>query len=394
MLHRFAASGPEAARQIAAPLAGVENRLKANRGQLAALRDPAVMQIKAKAETELRQHAGDEAPWTRIAEGTRVRERIALELAAQQVQRGTLLWHALELAGLQDELARPEAERLEAYRGARARQLAESIRSAQPVYPQLEEVRLAGAIDRATRHLGTQHAWVQTLLQAQPTAAQAARKVLAGTQLADAAERARLLDAKAFAASQDPLIQLARQLQPLRRQLQLQLETEVTQPIRPASARVAQARFALHGDRLPPDATGTLRLSFGRTAEVLGGDIRQPWFTTLGGLWARHDGFAGQMPFALSTQLKNKRAALPASTALNFISTADIIGGNSGSPVVNAAGEWVGTAFDGNLDSLAGRFHYDETANRMVTVHIDGIRVALRQVYTASHVADELGLPR
>ncbi|MFO0003859.1 MAG: S46 family peptidase, partial [bacterium] len=97
--------------------------------------------------------------------------------------------------------------------------MAESIRSAQPVYPQLEEVRLAGAIDRATRHLGTQHAWVQTLLQAQPTAAQAARKVLAGTQLADAAERARLLDAKAFAASQDPLIQLARQLQPLRRQL-------------------------------------------------------------------------------------------------------------------------------------------------------------------------------
>jgi len=394
LLHRFAASGPEAARQIAAPLAGVENRLKANRGQLAALRDPAVMQIKAKAETELRQHAGDEAPWTRIAEGTRVRERIALELAAQQVQRGTLLWHALELAGLQDELARPEAERLEAYRGARARQLAESIRSAQPVYPQLEEVRLAGAIDRATRHLGTQHAWVQTLLQAQPAAAQAARKVLAGTQLADAAERARLLDAKAFAASQDPLIQLARQLQPLRRQLQQQLETAVTQPIRPASARVAQVRFALHGDRLPPDATGTLRLSFGRTAEVLSGDIRQPWFSTLGGLWARHDGFAGQMPFALSTQLKNKRAALPASTALNFIATADIIGGNSGSPVVNAAGEWVGTAFDGNLDSLAGRFHYDETANRMVTVHIDGIRVALRQVYTAAHVADELGLPR
>jgi hypothetical protein len=394
LLKRFAASSAEAARQIAAPLAGVENRLKANRGQLATLQDAAMMQAKAATEAQLRKHQGDDTPWTRIAEATKQRERMALELAAHTLQRGTLLWHALELAGLQDELARPEAERLEAYRGARALQLAESIRSAQPVYPQLEEARLTGTIDRATRHLGTQHAWVQALLQAQPGAAQAARKALAGTQLADAAERARLLDANHFAASQDPLIRLARQLQPLHRQLKQQLEAEVTQPIRPASARVAQARFALYGERLAPDATGTLRLSFGRTAEVLSGGIRQPWFTTLGGLWARHDGFSGQMPFTLSAQLSSKRAALPASTALNFISSADIIGGNSGSPVVNAAGEWVGTAFDGNLDSLAGRFHYDETTNRMVTVHIDGIRVALRQIYTASHLADELGLPR
>ncbi len=394
LLKRFATASPEAARQIAAPLAGVENRLKANRGQLAALQDAAVMQVKQADETLLRSKSSDPSPWTRIAEATKVRERMARELAAQTLPRGTLLWHALELVGLQDELARPEAERLEAYRGARARQLAESIRSVQPVYSQLEEARLAGAIERATRHLGTQHGWTQALLQGQPDAIQAAKKALTTTRLGDATERARLLEASALAASQDPLIQLARQLQALQRQLKQQLETEVTQPIRPASALVAQARFAVHGERLAPDATGTLRLSFGRTAEVLSGGIRQPWFTTLGGLWARHDGFAGQMPFTLSTQLSTKRAALPANTALNFISTADIIGGNSGSPVVNAAGEWVGTAFDGNLDSLAGRFHYDETANRMVTVHIDGIRVALRQIYTASHLADELGLPR
>ncbi|MBH9552562.1 S46 family peptidase [Inhella gelatinilytica] len=394
VLHRYAARNAESARQALEPINGLENGLKAKRGEWSALKDLEIWEAKVKEEGLLRRRAESDAPWQVAEQAARAQQRLIRELLAMKPQYNTALDDALTLAALQAEAARPAAQRLETYDGATASQLAEELRAPHPFHAELETLRLTAFIERAHTALGATDPFVRALLGPHPTAQAAAKAWLAGTQVGDAKQRARWLALKPaeFGRVADPLIQLARALHPLRRAVLEAYAREVTQPLRTNADALAQARWKVLGDGSPPDATGTLRLSFGRVAEVVSGGQRQPWFTTLDGLWARHDGFGGKPPFDLAPRLAALRRDLPGSTPLNFICTADIIGGNSGSPAVNADGDWVGVVFDGNLDSLAGRFAFDERGNRATVVHQAAIRVALRQLYAAAHLAQELGL--
>ncbi len=393
-LHAYAKTSAEAQRQAADPLAGIENWLKAMRGQLPALRDPAVMAAKRTQETAVQAKASSKTAWEQAAQAAAALRKLYPSLRATEPTRRTLLDQALALAALHDEAQRPGAQQLDDYRGSRRARLEQSLSAKAPFYPALETARLAAFISRAQTQLGAEHPFVRALLgQGQfKQASEAAAHWVGNTELGSFEARARWLQADdgAWAKTADPLLKLAVQLQALRRPVLAAFEAEVTQLLRATAEPLAQARWAALGASEPPDATGTLRLSYGRVDEVMLGGLRQPWRTTLGGLFARADGFAHRAPHDLSPRIALLRDKLPASTPLNFIGTPDIIGGNSGSPVVNARGELVGLVFDGNLGSLPGRFLYDEAVNRMVAVHIDAIYLALEGIYGAPHLAREM----
>jgi len=374
----------------------LENGLKVIRGELVALRTPALMQRLRDEETAIRRAASAQAPWEAVAQAEAAALRLAPLRAALQAPGGSLLGQVLQILAVRAERHRPADQRLEGFHDREAEQQAEELSADRPVYLALEQVRLAQHIAWMQSRLGPAHPWVRTALGGQSTAEAAARHWLQSTVLTALSQRRGLLtlDDTALAQHPDRLVQLARALHPDLHRLRHEWEAEVRQPRLAQAQALAQARWQVQGRSAPPDATGTLRLSFGRVAEQDLGGLRQPWFSTLGGLWARADGFGHQAPFDLAPRLAAARQRLDDRTPLNFISTPDIVGGNSGSPILNAAGEWVGVVFDGNLDSLSSAYVFDEPRNRTVSVHLEAIRLALREVYPARHLAEEMGLPK
>jgi hypothetical protein len=219
-----------------------------------------------------------------------------------------------------------------------------------------------------------------------------AKEAIAGTKLADPAARKALAAAgpAGLASSTDALVVLARAADTFARKNQKTLENQVTSVETAAGEKIGRARFAVYGHAAYPDATFTLRLSYGQVKGYpMNGTIAPPK-TTLFGLYDRSAAFDNKAPFELPRRYVERRAALDLSTPMDFVTTNDIIGGNSGSPVVNRNGEFVGIIFDGNIESLVGRFVYSEEANRSVAVHSAVILEALRKLYDAGSLADEL----
>jgi hypothetical protein len=213
-----------------------------------------------------------------------------------------------------------------------------------------------------------------------------------GTKLADVALRKQLMDGgdAAIAASTDPMIVAARRVDPIVRELQRKLRDTVVSVLTPAGEKLGKARFLVYGKDVYPDATFTLRLSYGTVDGYPYNGTLAPPFTTFYGLYDRANSFSNKPPFDLTPKEAAGRDTLDLSTPLDFVSTGDIIGGNSGSPVVNREGELVGLIFDGNIESLAGDFVYDGTKNRAVAVHSSGMIEGLRKLYGANALADEL----
>jgi hypothetical protein len=265
------------------------------------------------------------------------------------------------------------------------------LSSPAPYYPALEEALLADSLQESLEELGPNHPFIKAALAGR-TPKDAAAALISGTKLADPAVRKQLLDGgqEAVARSTDPLIVLGRALDPIVREQQKTLEREVTSVSAAARQKVGQARFAVYGAAAYPDATFTLRLSYGKVSGYSMNGTRAPYKTTFFGLYGESADFDDQPPFKLAPRFQQKRAQVEMATPLNFVTTNDIIGGNSGSPVVNRAGELVGLIFDGNIESLVGRFVYEEEKNRAVAVHAGGIVHALRAVYDAGALADEL----
>ena len=260
-----------------------------------------------------------------------------------------------------------------------------------PIYKDLETVLLANALREAQELLGEQHPFVKaTLAGTSPQAA--AEQLIRNTRLDNAGVRTALLagGGKAIEASDDPLIKLALKVYPVRRELARFREEQIDTPIQQAAVQLGQARFAVYGKALPPDATATLRLSYGKVSGYEANGIAMPWKTTFGGLLARADSFDGKTPFDLPARIGKTRSRLDPRVPLNFVTTADIIGGNSGSPVVNSRGEWVGLIFDSNLEALGWRFVYTDAQARSLAVHSQAIVYALDHVYGARALAQEL----
>lgn len=399
-LYDYASKGTEQARRSKDAIFGVENALKAISGEYEGLEDTAVLKVKKAAEDQLKRVAAEsEDPAVAAAQGSWDKiAAAARKVAARQEQLTWRRFDATKVAGLANQIVRYVAEtakpndvRWEEYRESNLDSLRFRLFSPAPLYPDMEEHMLAATLRDALEKLGPEDEFVKAALGGS-TPAQKAKELIAGTKLLDPAERKKLVEGgqAAVDASTDALIVWARGLDPVYRAQRKWLEDEIESVVVLEGNRIAKARFSVWGKSMYPDATFTLRLSYGKVAGYELGTTFVAPFTTFHGLFDRAVGMNEKHPFDLAPRVKAAKKKLDLDTKLNFVSTNDIIGGNSGSPVVNAKGEYVGLIFDGNIQSLVGRYVYDETRNRAVAVHSSGIMEALRSIYGMGALADEV----
>jgi hypothetical protein len=332
--------------------------------------------------------------WDDIARAETANRRLYKEQRFGQIRGSGFAGIGLAIVRYVTEIKKPDGERLNGYHDAQLPSLQFSLLSPAPIYPALEEALFADSMQESLEELGPDNLFVKAVLGGR-SPKEAAAAIIGGTKLADPAVRKQLIDGgeAAIKQSTDPLIVVSRAIDPILRDITKRIENEVTSVESGARQKIGQARFAVYGTSVYPDATFTLRLSYGRASGYPMNGTQAPYKTTFAGLYDRSASFDGKPPFNLVPRFAQGRAKLDLSTPLDIVTTNDIIGGNSGSPVVNKAGELVGLIFDGNIESLVGRFVYDETANRAVAVHSGAIVHALRTIYGAGALADELDPP-
>jgi len=401
VLHAYAARGAEPARQVSAMLMGVENGYKVTVNELVGLRDRESMAEVARAETELRA-AVDKDPalkalagssWDKVAAATARRARFAKEDAILGSLRSRMLEFALGLARLEAETALPADKRASEYRTeADITRRKARLKGMVPGDAVLEQAFLESGFNASLQDLGPSHPLTAALLGGKAPA-EAASLLLSGTRLKDAAFRASLLDdPKALKDSRDPMLVLARSLAALQAPMRAERE-EIQAVIAEHGARIAQARFKVRGRSVYPDATFTLRLSYGAVETYPSAGTLAPPFTTFAGLYDRADAWgpeAEDHSWELPKRWVDARGSLDLRTHFNFISSNDIIGGNSGSPVIDRQGRLIGLVFDGNIESNAGRFFFDPKVNRSLSVDASGILAAIDKVYGASRLVLEI----
>lgn len=401
LLSEFQHRGAEQRRVANGLLFGVENSLKVLFGRREALVGPSLVEGKRREEQELRNWVAADPErqarwgdaWDEIAKAEkRARElhdeAVFIEGVRSYGFQGTLFQHARTLVRAATERQKPNDQRLRGYGDANLPALEQRVLSPAPIHAEFEEALLAFSLRKMRETLGVDHEFVRATLGTD-SPEQRAKAVVQGSRLFDPEERARLWKggAKAIAASDDPMIVWVRQLDPMMREVRQRYEEEVDGPLQKHTARIAEARFAAYGDSVYPDATFTLRISYGTVRGwEEGGRTIHP-VTTVAGLYERA---TGNEPYRLSPSWIEAKDRLDLSTPMNFVSDNDIIGGNSGSPVVNRNGEVVGLIFDGNLASLGGDYHFDPEVNRAVSVHSQVILEALDKVYGAEHILEEL----
>jgi hypothetical protein len=400
VLRAYAARGPEEARQTQTLIFGNENSLKAREGIYKGLLDTRIMAKKVKDEKTFRDLVAGRADW-REAYGSawddiaqaekRLGERMK-PLYCRTLGRG-MAGSALGLLRYVTETAKPDGTRLREFHDAGLESLRFSLLSPAPVYPALEEALLADTLRMSLEELGPDDPFVKAALQGR-TPEDVARELISGTALADPAERRRLLEggSAAVAASRDPLLAFVKRMDPFLREMRTWSEDTVEGALTAAGERIGKARFEVFGKAVNPDANFTLRLTYGEVKGYPMNGTLAPPQTTFYGLFDRAASFGDKGPFALPARYKEAREKLDLGTQYDFVSTCDIIGGNSGSPVVDKAGEIVGLVFDGNIESLVGDLVYDDTANRAVAVSTAAMTEALRKVYDAGFILEEMGV--
>jgi hypothetical protein len=390
LLQQYALDGAEAARRAQDDLFGIQNSRKAYTGMLAGLQDPAFMESKRLADAKLRTAAGNVSsdPWETIANVQQQR----LELKGKE---GSLRSHVYGIAEtlvlMATEDAKDSKDRLREFRDSARSSLEQNLFSPAPMYEDLERVLLADELGRMAEERGGEDPLVLQVLGGKSPRDRAA-ELIAATQLFDVAARKHLAEGgqKAIAQSQDPLIQLARILEPEYRRLRLRTE-ELDELERQAYAQITEAKFAAEGESTYPDATFTLRLAFGLVKGYEEDGQQIPPHTTLGGAFDHEAAHGAKDPWELPQSWRDARDRLAGQTPFNFVCTADIIGGNSGSPVVDRQGKLVGIIFDGNIQSLTADFYHSEVQGRAVAVHVAAVLEALRSIYDASTLASEIG---
>lgn len=394
---------PENARVADESLLGVQNTRKDLTGILAALQDPAVFAEKQAREADLRAKvaasptlkAADGDAWNEVEHADAVRRARHAKygsLADSFGLRSQLYGIAQTLILMAEEDQKPNGQRLPQFREARRAALESSLFSPAPVYPSLERLNLADSLSQMAATLGAGNPLVVQVLAGRSPSERAA-ELVSKTRLADAAARKRLASGglPTVQASQDPMIAVARLLEPMSLALRKQSEVEIAGVDQAAYAKIAQAQLAASGGQpMYPDATFTLRLSYGTVAGYTQAGRAIPAFTTLGGLYpyaALHD---NAPPYQLSPLWLRAKEKLAPETPFNFVCTADIIGGNSGSPVVDKRGELVGIIFDSNIQGLGSEYVYSDVQARAVAVASQAIIGSLRHVYGDDALAEEL----
>jgi hypothetical protein len=326
-------------------------------------------------------------PWGEIAAATRAQRNSHIERTfASPVEPAVQLCPGAGARGR--ERQKPDAERLPGFSTSALPLLEKSVTDERPITPWIEQLRMEWSLSKAREYLGADHPQTKLLLGRESPEA-LAQRLVSGTRLGDAAVRKALWNggAAAVAASTDPLIVYARSLDDNARALQKRFDAEVDAPLTAARARLADARFAAFGDSNYPDATFTLRISYGKVEGWTENGRPVPTRTLLGGTFDRA---TGAVPFDLPPAFVANQARINKNAVYNFVTTNDIIGGNSGSPVIDKAGTVIGAAFDGNIHSLGGNYGYDGTLNRTVVVSTAAVQEALEKIYPAPNLVAEL----
>ncbi|HSM12712.1 MAG TPA: S46 family peptidase [Thermoanaerobaculia bacterium] len=402
LLYEFSARGEEQARIANDDIDGVENGIKAISGYMSGLLDPDLMARKASEEASLRAavaadpelaaRTGD--PWTEIETAMAAhRSFLARQYAVERgiFRASDLMGHAQRLIRLATEREKPNGERLPEYRDTAIPAMERRIGSTAPIYPEYEAFLLGQGLRGLLAQLGPVHPVVRKLL-GERTPEAVAEAAVAGTKLADPEVRKQLMAGgrAALAAAEDPILALAELLEPLARELVDREQNEVESVEDLAGARVAEAFFAIHGRETYPDATFTPRVSFAPVRGWTEDGVEIPYTTRFGGYFERSEKFGGRPPFDLPPGLAAAREKLDLATPVDFLTTHDIIGGNSGSPVVDREGEFVGIVFDGNLYMLPNRFAYQDETSRAISVDARAILATLTAIYPAGHLAEEI----
>ena len=402
VLKKYMAMGEEQTRQAQSELNSVQNSLKVYRGQLKGLKDPSLMARKTKEEDALRKSIASNPErqkmygdaWDAIAKAhkaypTYIRERRIFEQSGGF--NSTLFNFARALVRLAAENEKPNAERLPEYTDARRASLELGLYSPAPIHEDFEKLKLADSLGFMVELLGADNELAKQVLAGKTPEARA-NELIAGTKLKDPEYRKEVAKGgkAAIDASTDPMIVVARLIDAKAREARKRYESEVLGVERANYAKIARALFETEGTNLYPDATFTLRLSYGAVAGYTEDGKKVAPFTTLGGLYARSDAFKRQFPYVLPQRWLDKKAEVNASTPFNFVSTNDIIGGNSGSPTINQNGELVGLIFDGNIQSLVGDFMYDGSVNRAISVDSRGMLEVMKKIFGANELVAEL----
>jgi len=403
VLQRFSAQSEENARIARDEIQSVQNSLKAIGGELEGLRDASLMQRKQAAERELREsvqkdpakEAAYGQAWDEIAKAQAelaqfYRERALLEGAVAFDSR--LFEIARTLVRLTAEKQKPNGERLREYTDARLPSLELDLFSPAPIHESLEKATLGDSLSFLLEQLGPNHKVAQKALEGR-NLQQLAEELISQTRLKDVSVRKQLVEGgwEAVQSSTDPMIRLALRVDEDARAVRKRYEDNVQGVERVNYALIAKALFALKGTSVYPDATFTLRLSFGQPLSYSDQGKNLHWFTRFAGLYERASQHGQKPPYQLPQRWMDGKPKLNLSKPLNFVLTTDITGGNSGSPAVNRAGEIVGLIFDGNIQSLVWTFQYDDQRGRAIAVHSEGIIEALKSMYQARELVAELG---
>jgi hypothetical protein len=394
----FAAQSEENQRLVGTTVFGLQNSLKVYYGRREALADKAILAKKQAEEDDFRKKVNANpkwktlygSAWDTIAKG----ESAYLPQFKKQFFRRTdsqLFGMALNIVQYVAEIKKPDSDRLPQFYDAGLESLLFRLKSPAPIYSSTDKLYMKAALKMGQEKLGNNDPYLQAILQGHPVDS-TVDSLIDGTKLGDPQFRESLLKGgeAAVAASTDPMIVAARRVDPLVRANYHHIHDTISSVLTPAEEKLGKARFLVYGKDHYPDATFTLRLSYGAVEGYPYNGTVAPPFTTFYGLFDRALSFSDKTPFDLTPKEEAARDKIDLSTPIDFVTTGDIIGGNSGSPVVNRAGELVGLVFDGNIESLAGDFEYDGTKNRTVAVHSAGMMEALRKIYGANALADEI----
>lgn len=401
LLNAFSGRSEENARQAKEFLFGVQNSRKARVGGLGGLLDPEMMARKQAYELKLKEAVAKDAKladaktaWDKVTASEKIRAELIKPYTVLEGAAGfncEIFGIARTLVRAAEEKPKKNQERLREFRDSALESMELQLFSEEPIYDEYEIVKLADGLSFMASILGYKHPIVVTSLAGKSPQQRAAELVL-GSKLKDVNERKRLYKegTKAISASKDPILLLALAVDAESRKIRKRMELEVEEPKRQAYAEIAKVKFALEGTSTYPDATFTLRLAFGTVKGYEENGKKVPAETYYSGLYERSAEHMNKSPFDLPQRWIDKKGKLDMKVPLNFVCTADIIGGNSGSPVVNKDAEVVGLIFDGNIQSLVLDFAFTEEQGRAVSVHSQGMIEALRKVYEATNVADEL----
>jgi hypothetical protein len=401
VLVKYQSLGAEQQRRGETPRLGLENSIKRLLGQQDGLKNPRIFSKKEDDEARLRAKVAANVEWQKAYAPAWVQieaayaqlPTMATRIAFSNLTASRLAGMASTIVRYGTEIGKPSAQRYPEFTDARLEGLKAGLLSSAPVYADLEEAQLAGWLADGLKTLGPADPFVRAALDG-GTPAGVAKDALANTKLADPAARRALVEggAAAIAASTDPLIVIARRVEPIVRELRAWQEEKIQSVDASAGEKIARARFAAYGKSAYPDANSNLRFEYGTVLGYELGSTLVPFKTTFYGLYDRAAAFDGKPPFALPARWRDGRSTLDLQTPFNFVYTADTIGGNSGTPIINRNAEVVGVNFDSNLQKLPNRYMYIEEAegSRAVGVHSAGIIEGLTKLYGATALVQEL----